>query len=104
MFLNFNAEIIRHKEKIAFSQLVPAEKALVLKSIAEVIDVTSKIKCPSHKTSIVTITLAIAGTSVKVILDTCCTTMASIMEVGARHASLDCHIFSRNTCDLWKLN
>jgi hypothetical protein len=104
MFLNFNAEIIRHKEKIAFSQLIPSEKALVLRSIAEVIDVTSKIRCPSHKTSIVTITLAIAGDSVKVILDTCCTTMATIMEVAARHSRLECHIFSRNTCELWKLN
>lgn len=104
MFLNFNAEIIRHEEKIAFSQLVASEKALVLRTIAEVIDVTSKIRCPSHKSSVVTITLAIAGDTVKVILDTCCTTLASIMEVAARHAHLDCHIFSRNTCELWKLN
>jgi len=104
MFLNFNAEIIRHKEKIAFAQLVPAEKALVLRSIAEVIDVTSKIKCPSHKTAIITITLAIAGDSVKVILDACCTTMATILEVASRHADMDCHIFSRNSCELWKLN
>ena len=104
MFLNFNADIIRRKEKVAFSLLEPTEKALVLKSIAGIIDIASKTRCPTHKASIITITLALSGQSVKVILDTCCSTMSTIMEVATQHADLNCHIFSKNPCELWKLN